>query len=158
MYLRWNDAESCRDLVEALHNYAACLFMVRSWDWSALVLFRVCHEVQYFSQMTTDTKQQRVLMETYIDEVLTDNRQRLMAGKPPNCIREAKKLAVEVTNNTNGRGSELARKGDPYCSLREVKDREQTIMNLNSRVSSLHTEVTELRRLGDMNMSTGCRC
>ena len=93
--------------------------------------------MQFFSQVTTNTKQQRVLMETYIDEVrklmlhfslnnkvtlqvLTDNCQRLMAGKPPNCIREAKKLAGEVTDNTNGRGSELARKGDPYCSLRDV--------------------------------------
>ena len=52
--------------------------------------------------------------------MLTDNRQRLMAGKPPNSIKEAKKLAVEVTDNFNGRGSELSRKGDPYYSLREV--------------------------------------
>ena len=53
-------------------------------------------------------------------QVLTDNRQRLMAGKPPNSIQKAKKLVVEVTDNFNGRGSELTQKGDPYCTLREV--------------------------------------
>ena len=30
-----------------------------------------------------------------------------------------------LVDNTNGRGSELARKGDPYFSLREVGDRAQ---------------------------------
>ena len=53
-------------------------------------------------------------------QVLTDNRQRLMAGKPPNSIRKAKKLVVEVTDNFNGRGSELSKKGDPQFALREV--------------------------------------
>ena len=43
--------------------------MVRPWDWTALVLLRVCHEVHYFGQVTTDTKSQRNLMETFIDEV-----------------------------------------------------------------------------------------
>ena len=56
-------------------------------------------------------------MPYYIDEVLTNNRQRLMAGKPPNRYCEAKKLAVEVTENTNGSGGELFKKGDTYCSL-----------------------------------------
>ena len=53
-------------------------------------------------------------------QVFTDNRQRLMAGKPPCSYRDAKKLAGEVTDNFNGRGGELAKKGDPYCALRKV--------------------------------------
>ena len=53
---RWNDAESCNDLIEALKNYEACTFMVSPWDWTALLLLRVCHEVHYFGQVTTDTK------------------------------------------------------------------------------------------------------
>ena len=52
-----------------MHNYAAYTFMVRPWDWTALVFLRVCHEVHYFGQVTTDTKTQRSLMETFIDEV-----------------------------------------------------------------------------------------
>ena len=34
--------------------------------------------------------------------------------------RDAKKLAREVTAKFNGKGSDLAKKGDPYCALREV--------------------------------------
>ena len=40
------------ELVDALFNYMACLFQVRPWDWSGLVLLRVCHAVSYFAMVT----------------------------------------------------------------------------------------------------------
>ena len=43
--------------------------MVRPWDWTGIVLLRVCHDVHYFGQVTTDTKSQRNLLETFINEV-----------------------------------------------------------------------------------------
>ena len=108
----WLEVDSCRELVEALHNYSACLFQVRPWDWSGLVLMRVVHEVSYFATVTHDNAQQRTLLEKFIDELLTINRQRLMQEKPPSTYREAKMVAVDVVTNYNGRGGEFCRKTD----------------------------------------------
>ena len=44
----------------------------------------------------------------------------MMSNKPPCSYRDVKKLAREVTDSFNGKGSDLAKKGDPYCALREV--------------------------------------
>ena len=52
--------------------------------------------------------------------MFTDNHQRLMSNKPPCSYKDVKKLAREVTDSFNGKGSDLAKKGDPYCALREV--------------------------------------
>ena len=62
-----------------------------------------------------------MLLELFIDELLTINRQRLMNEKPPSTYREAKKIAEDVCTNYNGRGSELCRKTDVYGALREVR-------------------------------------
>ena len=66
---RWQDAQDCNKIIEALHNYCACVFMVRPWDWTGIVLLRACHDMCYFGQVTTCSKTQRNLLETFIDEV-----------------------------------------------------------------------------------------
>ena len=43
--------------------------MVRPWDWTGIVLIRVCHDVCYFEQVTTCSRTQRNLLETFIDEI-----------------------------------------------------------------------------------------
>ena len=43
-----------------------------------------------------------------------------MSNKPPCSYKDVKKLAREVTDSFNGKGSDLAKKGDPYCAYREV--------------------------------------
>ena len=62
-----------------------------------------------------------MLLELFIDELLTINRQRLMNEKPPSTYREAEKIAEDVCTNYNGCGSELCRKTDVYGALREVR-------------------------------------
>ena len=52
--------------------------------------------------------------------MFTENRQRLVANKPPCSLREMKGVAQEVVNQFNGRGYDLARKGDPYGAYRLV--------------------------------------
>ena len=53
-------------------------------------------------------------------QVFTDNRQRLVSTRPPCNLRDMKKIAREVTDQYNGKGSDLAKKGDPYSAYREV--------------------------------------
>ena len=48
------------------------------------------------------------------------HRQRLGATRPPCNLRDMKKVAREVVDQYNGKGSDLARKGDPYSAFRLV--------------------------------------
>ena len=41
--------------------------------------------------------------------------------RPPCTLREMKTVAREVVDQFNGRGSDLARKGDPYSVYRLVR-------------------------------------
>ena len=34
---KWEESSSCGELVEALHNYTACVFQIRPWDWSGIL-------------------------------------------------------------------------------------------------------------------------
>ena len=52
--------------------------------------------------------------------MFTDLRQRLVSTRPPCNLRDMKKIAREVTDQYNGKGSDLAKKGDPYSAYREV--------------------------------------
>ena len=78
--------------------------------------------------------------------MFTENRQRLVANRPPCTLREMKTVAREVVDQFNGRGSDLARKGDPYSAYRLVKERDLTIENLNAKVKLLQDENSNLRR------------
>ena len=53
-------------------------------------------------------------------QVFTDNRQRLVSTRPQ-CMT---KVAREVVDQYNGKGSDLARKGDPYSAYRLVGSHE----------------------------------
>ena len=111
---------------------------------------RVVHEVSYFATVTQDNAQQRSLLEKFIDELLTINRQRLMQEKPPSTYREAKMVAVDVVTNYNGRGGELCRKTDVYGALREADKKERSIKALQDRVASLEASLrTANRNWGD---------
>ena len=45
----WEEADSIKDVLDGLFNFAAATFQIRPWDWSALVILRVSHECGYFS-------------------------------------------------------------------------------------------------------------
>ena len=56
--------------------------------------------------------------------MFTENRQRLVATRPPCNLRDMKKVACEVVDQYNRKGSDLARKGDPYSAYRLVGSHE----------------------------------
>ena len=49
-------------------------------------------------------------------KVFTENRQRLVAARPPCTLREMKTVAREVKDQFNRKGSDMARKGDLYIA------------------------------------------
>ena len=116
--------------MEALHNYTACVFQIRPWDWSGILLQRICHECAYFCHVVDDDGQQRNLLEKFIDEGLAKHRQNLIQGKPPLVYAELMSVAKTVVLNYNGRSYNLFRKIDCYGSYRMVK-----ITELNNTLS-----------------------
>ena len=56
--------------------------------------------------------------------MFTENRQRLVATRPPCSLRDMKTVAREVVDQYNGEGSDLERKGDPYSAYRLVGSRD----------------------------------
>ena len=66
---KWQDASDCNEVVEALLNYTSCVFMTRPWDWTGIFLIRACHDMCYFGRVTDNPREQRTVMESFIDEV-----------------------------------------------------------------------------------------
>ena len=79
----WEEADSMKDLMDALWNLMAASFQIRPRDWTPMILGRVCHEVGYFLGCSNSKEQQKTLCEDFINKVLFKTRTSLGMGRPP---------------------------------------------------------------------------
>ena len=64
----WDEASNIKELMDGLWNIAAGTFQIRPWDWSPMVIGRVCHEVGFFSGCSNSKEPQKEVMEEFINE------------------------------------------------------------------------------------------
>lgn len=142
----WDPAGTLKDLLDGLYNLQAALFQIRPWDWTVLVISRVIHETGAFSGCSNSKEQQVDITEQFINEALFQSRNKLGLGKPPNTYKETLAIGEAIVGNTNGRGSELLRGKNQFTARWDLKEKDQTINNLNSNVRDLRNENTGLRQ------------
>ena len=63
----WDEANDMKDIIDGLWNYLAACFQIRPWDWTPLVIGRVCHETGYFSGCSNSRSQQKSITEEFIN-------------------------------------------------------------------------------------------
>ena len=47
----WGNANTVEALLDGVWNLAAVTFILRPWDWSAFTVYRVCHDIDFFSSI-----------------------------------------------------------------------------------------------------------
>ena len=118
MAQEWAEVSGLTEIMEAVFNWSSVRFMTAPWDWSGILLLRVLHDVSFFTHASDSEDSQKAVAEKFIDEFLTQNRRRLMSGKPPLIYRKALLLAQDVVRTHNGRQDSLFNKASVYSSHR----------------------------------------
>ena len=124
----------------------AATFQIRPWDWTPLVIGRVIHETGCFAGCVSSRDQQFHVCESFINEVLFSSKTKLGLDTPPVNYTEAIEIAEAVVGNHNGRRSEILWGKNTYGAKWDLKEKEQTIANLQSQVKDLRAENTGLRQ------------
>ena len=68
MQTNWAQASTVWEVMDAGFNYMAVEFMIRNYNYTALAMMRCLHDVRYFSGVTTNPKDQRLLLEDFFNE------------------------------------------------------------------------------------------
>ena len=64
----WNYANMVFEVVDAGLNFLCVDFMIRNYNYTAVVILHCLHEGLYFSGVASSPKQQRILIEGYFNE------------------------------------------------------------------------------------------
>ena len=154
----WEEADSIKDLMDGLHNMAATVFQIRPWDWSILVIMRICHECGFFSGCSSSRAQQQRILEEFIDEALFRGRTRLGQGTPPLTYLECYAVAENTVSTVNGRRHEIARGKGIYGGKWDLAAKEEEISKLKTQLAQARLDNSQLRqglRHGQATTDTG---
>ena len=141
----WDEASNIKELMDGLWNIAAGTFQIRPWDWSPMVIGRVCHEVGFFSGCSNSKEQQKEVMEEFINEALFQTRTRLGQGNPPITYSEGMQIAEKVVGQKNGRVGELLRRNCVYSARFDLKTKDAEIESLKRQLEAARRDATNLR-------------
>ena len=144
----WSEANDLKDILDSLWNYTAACFQIRPWDWTPLVIGRVCHETGYFSGCSNSRAQQKSMTEEFINEVLFNTRTRLGQGSPPMTYHEVLAVAEATVGQANGRRGELLRGKGIYGGRWDLQQKEEEISRLKVQLAQARQDATTLRNSG----------
>ena len=142
----WEEADSIKDLLDGLYNMAAAVFQIRPWDWSILVILRICHDCGFFSGCSSSRAQQQRILEEFIDEALFRGRTRLGQGTPPLTYQECYAVAENTVSTVNGRRHEIGRGKGIYGGKWDLAAKDEEISKLSSQLVQARLDNTQLRQ------------
>jgi hypothetical protein len=142
----WEEADGMKSLVDAIWNLIAATFQIRPWDWTPIVIGRVCHEVGFFSGCSSSREQQKSMTEDFINEVLFCTRTRLGQGSPPLSYHEMLEVAETTVGQANGRQSELRRSKGIYGGRWDLQAKEEEISKLKQQLAQARADANNLRQ------------
>ena len=70
IHTQWSKADTVFEVVDAAFNYLCVEFMIRNYSYTAIAILRGLHECRYFCGVAASPKQQRMLIESYLNECL----------------------------------------------------------------------------------------
>ena len=142
-YVSWNEAGTVKEMVQAVLNYAAAVFMVRPWDFSGLVLIRCLHDVNFFALCSRDSKERRDLVSEFVEDCFLANARAMSKGKHPLTHKEALELAGKNVSKRNGMAQHLVAQCDVYGMVEKLRAKEEEVKKLKSEVSRLKSQLNE---------------
>ena len=142
-YISWNEAGTVKEMVQAVLNYTAAVFMVRPWDFSGLVLIRCLHDVNFFALTSRSAKEQRDLVSEFVEDCFLANARAMAKGKHPLTHKEALELAGKNVSKKNGMAQHLVAQCDVYGMREELRAKEEEVKKLKADVSRLKTQLNE---------------
>ena len=69
----WAENTDVMELVEAVMNLVAAEHMIRPWSYQGINIMRSLHKVKYFAHVVESPRSQKIICETYVNEVLSRN-------------------------------------------------------------------------------------
>ena len=147
-YISWSEAGSVKEMMEGVLNFVASLHQIRPWDYGGLVLIRALHDVNYFSLTARTVKEQRELVQEFVEAIFVRNMRGAQMGRPPLTLKEAKQAAEELVSKKNGSSYNLTAQCDPYANIREAKEKDEKIKKLQEEVKKVKQALHEERQKG----------
>ena len=142
-FVTWAEAGSVKEIVEAVHNYTAALFMVRPWDYSGLVILRCLHDVAFFAITSRSPKEQKELVLEFIDAAFVVNSRQMTKGKHPLTLKEAMELAMKKVSQKNGLGNNLTAQCDIYGLHGQLRAKDEELKKSKDEVAKLKKQLQE---------------
>ena len=96
----WAENTDVFEIIEAVMNLVAAEHMVRPWSYQGINIISSLHEVKYSAHVVLSARDQKLVCETFVKEVLGKNVTREMTGKPPMSLTES----LEVASRTQHSG------------------------------------------------------
>jgi hypothetical protein len=93
---QWEAATTVWEVMDAAFNFVAVEFMVRPYSFTGLAMLSCLHDCRYFCGVAASPKQQRSLIEGFLNEVFKKNKARGREGKPPLNFEECGDVATKV--------------------------------------------------------------
>ena len=93
MESKYESPTSVHEIILALNNMHAAFFQIFPWDWTPLVLMRVCINLDFFSLVKSETTRVKIF-EDFINQVLRENAEGYR--RPPKTYLEAMETAKIV--------------------------------------------------------------
>ena len=142
----WEEADTIKDLLDGLFNFAAATFQIRPWDWSPLVILRVSHECGYFSGCARSKHEQKRILEEFINECMFKGRTRIGQGSPPLNYQECYVIAETTVSDIYGRRHEISRGKGVYGGRWDLAAKEEEVNRLTTQLAHSRAENTQLRQ------------
>ena len=76
------------ELVEAVMNIMAAEHRIRPWTYQGINILRSLHKTKYFTHVMATARDQKIMCETFFNEILSRNVTRKMMGKPHMSLAE----------------------------------------------------------------------
>ena len=116
---KMEDANDTFELVEAVLNYLAATYMIRSYSYEAIALVRALHHVRYFYDVSSSESAQKKLLAGAINRVLSRNRALGSEGEPPMVYTAVVELLKNYYSEQGSSGPEhLLTSGNVYSGTR----------------------------------------
>ena len=142
-FVTWNEAGTVKEMVEAVLNYLASIFMIRPWDYSGLVILRCLHDVSFFALTSRTAREQKDLVSEFVEEVFLVNARQMAKGRHPMTLKEAMELAGRKVSGKNGMTNLLTTQCDVYGMHREIREKEDEVKKLKAEVSKLKSQLND---------------
>ena len=119
--ISWENCEGMKEVMEGVLNLVALEHAIRPHSHQGIVILRVLHEVAYGQNYVSTAHDQRQVVETFVNEVLTRNAAWAIQGLGPLVYKPCKDMWEEVWGYTMANATKRYDITDVYAETFRLK-------------------------------------